>query len=480
MNLLLKNFIGSYIMSSLASDPLPANGWSSITYGNGIFVVVAWGRGVIKSSDGNTWTLVTTPDKNWSSVTYGNGVFVAVAGGGGGVMKSQDGDTWSLVSSPDKNWCSVTYGNGVFVAVAGGGGGGVMKSPDGNTNTWTLVSTPDKNWSSVTYGNGLFVAVAWGGGGVVMTSPDGNTWSLVSTHEKNWSSVAYGNGQFVATAGGVNASEGGVNVMKSPDGIVWSLLPTVGGGTVVDLFVTYTDDPWSNLPNFEGDYSLTYHDQACDFSTVDFGDGIARSGTFVVIGSTSNTPNNKSYWPGTAFVPDYTQLREDAGGIYPPYGGLRSVYNAAFLSGDNTYDANGNYSSNIFTSVFNTQEDTTTNKYGEYLELRSPFPFILKYTSYVGRRLSDTHYAKETIICGSNDNGTTWTLLDRITDADKTRVQTPTDPMVYENELNSGTRLDHNITAYKWFRYIGIKINASTDRSLLYRQVKVKGIIINS
>lgn len=86
-----------------------------------------------------TWTSRTSAaDNAWRDVTYGNGLFVAVAyaAGGNNVMTSPDGITWTLRTSPSKNWQSVTYGNGLYVAVANGFvTDSVMTSPDGIT--WT-------------------------------------------------------------------------------------------------------------------------------------------------------------------------------------------------------------------------------------------------------------------------------------------------------------------------------------------------------
>ena len=203
------------------------NNWTSITYGNGLFVAVsATGKGnrVMTSSDGSTWISQSSAvDNFWVSVTYGNGLFVAVASTGTGnrVMTSPDGFTWtSRFSAADNYWTSVTYGNGLFVAVAATGKGNrVMTSFDGST--WiSQSSAADNCWVSVTYGNGLFVAVAsTGTGNRVMTSPDGLTWtSRASAADNYWFSVTYGNGLFVA----VSSTGTGNRVMTSPDGITWT------------------------------------------------------------------------------------------------------------------------------------------------------------------------------------------------------------------------------------------------------------------
>ena len=203
------------------------NSWRGITYGNGLFVAVAFsgtGNRVMTSSDGITWTSSTSvPDNNWRSVTYGNGLFVAVSNSTGTsnqVMTSSDGITWTAqTSAADNQWFGVTYGNGLFVAVASTGTNRVMTSADGIN--WTIQTSAAANeWRAVTYGNGLFVAVAQTGtNNRVMTSLDGITWTArTSAANNSWNSITYGNGVFVAVA----SSGSGNRVMTSADGTTWT------------------------------------------------------------------------------------------------------------------------------------------------------------------------------------------------------------------------------------------------------------------
>jgi hypothetical protein len=203
------------------------NNWTSVTYGNGLFVAVAYsgtGNRVMTSPDGITWTSRTSAaDNYWNGITYGNGLFVAVAytGTGNRVMTSPDGINWtSRITAADNNWISVTYGNNLFVAVANTGTSNrVMTSPDGIN--WTIrTSAADNEWQRITYGNGLFVAVARSGtSNRVMTSPDGINWTArISAADNNWYGVTYGNGLFVAVATNGTANR----VMTSPDGITWT------------------------------------------------------------------------------------------------------------------------------------------------------------------------------------------------------------------------------------------------------------------
>ncbi|NCY17380.1 MAG: hypothetical protein EBX39_11560, partial [Actinobacteria bacterium] len=199
-----------------------ASSWTSVTYGNGVFVAVAADGKVMTSPDGVTWTARTAAEANsWYSVTYGNGVFVAVAASGTNrVMTSPDGVTWTARAAAEAStWKSVTYGNGRFVAVAQLGTNRVMTSTD-NGVTWTARSATEANgWLSVTYGNGVFVAVAASGTNRVMTSPDGVTWTAQTAAQTGtWYSVTYGNGVFVTLS-----QFGTKRVMTSTDnGVTWT------------------------------------------------------------------------------------------------------------------------------------------------------------------------------------------------------------------------------------------------------------------
>jgi len=177
------------------------------------------------------WILRTAPASTWSSITYGNGLFVAVATTSNpvGIITSPDGITWTARTVPQPNaWVGVTFGNGLFVAVATNGEKRIMTSPDGIT--WTARNAPAQNqWSSVTYGNGLFVAVATSllGEGApfdrVMTSADGITWTIRGASEASeWFDVCFGNGLFVAVGYAVFDGTAFLRIMTSPNGITWT------------------------------------------------------------------------------------------------------------------------------------------------------------------------------------------------------------------------------------------------------------------
>ena len=100
-----------------------STGWYSVTYGNGVFVAIAYSDTIAATSpDGITWTQRALPvSASWQSVTYGNGVFVAVAQSSAIAATSPDGITWTQRVLPaSASWISVTYGGTSFVAVASG------------------------------------------------------------------------------------------------------------------------------------------------------------------------------------------------------------------------------------------------------------------------------------------------------------------------------------------------------------------------
>jgi len=255
-----------------------STGWTSVTYGNGTFVAVAYGNYIAATStDGITWTQHPTLPAfgSWSSVTYGDGTFVAVLMNTNIAATSTDGgQTWTQRTLPvTVFWESVTYGNGTFVAVAGNT---AATSTDGG-QTWTQRTLPAAGYSSVTYGDGTFVAVALNTN-IAATSTDGITWTQrTMPATAYWRSVTYGNGTFVAV--GVSPSNFNVQIAAtSADGITWTqrTMPattaywrsvTYGNGTFVavaggtNIAATSPDGiTWTQrtLPATESWYSVTY------------------------------------------------------------------------------------------------------------------------------------------------------------------------------------------------------------------------------
>ena len=192
--------------------------WQSVAHGNGTFVAVSLSGDVMRSADGQNWTMCAATEAiPLGAVAYGNGMFVALAIGSA-AMTSVDGCNWTnnAHALPYGNWVSLAYGNGVFVAVALIGT--VMTSAD--ALTWqAAVATSADAWTAVTFGNGTFVAVAFTGN-AVMTSTDGMVWTRPPALPAGaWTSVAYGNGVFVAVSSNISVLTAAVatTTTTSPD-----------------------------------------------------------------------------------------------------------------------------------------------------------------------------------------------------------------------------------------------------------------------
>ena len=161
--------------------------WSSVTYGDGKFVAVAYDSNIAAySTDGITWTQATLPvSVGFQSVTYGDGKFVVVAQNSTEAVYSEDGISWTQTTLPvSAYWKSVTYGNGKFVAVTYNNTYAAY-STDGIA--WNQATLPVATyWASVTHGNGKFVAVA-GNGTYAAYSTDGINWRTTGYQLQNTS-----------------------------------------------------------------------------------------------------------------------------------------------------------------------------------------------------------------------------------------------------------------------------------------------------
>ena len=107
------------------SKTLPSStDWSSVSWGNNRFVAVSStsGTAAAYSLDGNTWTASTVPSAAYTSVHYGQGVFLAVSQSTQ-AASSEDGIVWTsrTTSTAANGFSSVIHGNpnqtGIWVAV---------------------------------------------------------------------------------------------------------------------------------------------------------------------------------------------------------------------------------------------------------------------------------------------------------------------------------------------------------------------------
>ena len=186
---------------------------NDVTHGNSIFVTVGYGGTILTSPDnGTTWNDRSKTKRLWG-VTYGNSTFMVV-GNSGTIYTSSDGTTWtSRTSNTSKDLENVTYGNSTFVTV--GSSGTILTSSD-NGSTWTSRTSGTSNTlEGVTYSNNTFVTV--GSSGTILTSSDnGTSWdNRTSGTTQNLHDVTYGNSTFV-TVGNSGT------ILTSSDATTWT------------------------------------------------------------------------------------------------------------------------------------------------------------------------------------------------------------------------------------------------------------------
>jgi hypothetical protein len=121
-------------------------------FGNGLFVAIyISGTAYLTSPDGKTWTERTLPasitQNNGNCITYGNGVFVLLASGTN-VLTSPDGINWTEYNSLVAGDC-ITFGNGLFMII---GSNNFSTSPDGVN--WTMGNMPSNQlWDTAISSN---------------------------------------------------------------------------------------------------------------------------------------------------------------------------------------------------------------------------------------------------------------------------------------------------------------------------------------
>jgi hypothetical protein len=98
---------------------------NSICFGNNVFVACGNSPSyIITSSNGQNWTERTVTDAaNYISITFGNNAFIGVGiandfSQGKSLSGSSNGTTWTNITTPLASWSVVCFGNNTFVAIA--------------------------------------------------------------------------------------------------------------------------------------------------------------------------------------------------------------------------------------------------------------------------------------------------------------------------------------------------------------------------
>lgn len=162
-----------------------------LIYANSTFIVpvgsspVSSGKSnrVYRSTNGTSWSYYTLPSTSrWMSAAYGNGVWVVSAFGTNAFAYSTNGGTsWSESTAPvSGNWCSLSFGDGRFVAISSGSTN-VVYSEDGIN--WSQSSLPVTYTASnaspgqLVYDGKKFILINKDSTYPVLYSADGINWS---------------------------------------------------------------------------------------------------------------------------------------------------------------------------------------------------------------------------------------------------------------------------------------------------------------
>lgn len=152
---------------------------------------------------GDSWDNLTA---RYTSVAYGNGMYVAV-GAGGLIKTSTDGVTWTpRPSGTEGNLWKVIYGGGKFVAVSDYRQ--ILTSTDGIQ--WNIIPVRDVMYG-VAWSGTQYLAVGFAG---LFTSPDAVTWTDqnpmgangAQTYNSAYYDVAWTGNQFIVVGEGAYKS----------------------------------------------------------------------------------------------------------------------------------------------------------------------------------------------------------------------------------------------------------------------------------
>lgn len=217
--------------------------WKVVYFANNIFVALCQGTTTtLYSTNGTSWSIGSVSiDRTWSSIVYGNGVFLAVSlydGSLGSYAKSYDGITWNVYSyssgtvyDTGDRAVSVTYKNGRFITAPNSGQMNYVLYNDTDltdTTTWRIKNAFHFISPKVYFQNGMFFATTTSN--VQEYSSDGVTWTYQNaTPVFSRKYRAYGNGTFVSLP------SSGTFAGTSPDGITWTQRTLPISGSWSDL-----------------------------------------------------------------------------------------------------------------------------------------------------------------------------------------------------------------------------------------------------
>lgn len=284
----------------LTTDVFSGSEVNGIAYGNGKWVAVGNFGKTSTSTDGITWSTVTTVGntRHLNDVTYGNGLWVAVGVSTSNsvspcVYKSTDGVTWTAVfNGPSTGYYmlfDVTYAEGMWVAVGKTHDSVLLcTSPDG-TN-WTVKSTGitgTYQLDEVAYGHNKWIATSTAQK-IVISTDNGSTWS--NTYPATlplgpYYSIYYSNDVWILSSSNY--------IYRSLDnGVTWVVATTYPDGGDITSF-SKVNDMWLSVDDGGSVYAST--DNADNWYEIYVGDPINDidvGGKRMVVARSNNVATN--------------------------------------------------------------------------------------------------------------------------------------------------------------------------------------------
>lgn len=215
-------------------NPLKATGWSAVVHAGGQWLAV--GSTIAVSSDGLTWTEVTSPapglwfhDPVWTGKSWAVAGFNSMNGPpSGGVFLSPDGGIWQrggLVLPEFNRIYSMMWTGSELIASTGGE---VLASSDGVG--WTNFAPAGHGWVHELLGAGQRIYAFFDGPVATFTSSTDDTWMQVND-DSNKPALAF---RTVATHGTEVLLGGwdGALLYSADDGATWKAVSSGLDGTI--------------------------------------------------------------------------------------------------------------------------------------------------------------------------------------------------------------------------------------------------------
>ena len=219
---------------------------SAIPQANAVAVAYNNNKAMVSQQYGNDYLLNNLPDNQlWTTISYGNGVFVAAAYNSSIINYSTDnGITWESydmvndLSGAPLLWISSTYDpiNNNFILTSNTSSEiAIIKFQNGNFKEATSSSLPaNANWKGIAYGANIIVA-ATENSNTCATSSNGLTWTVRSFGGPivPCSSLEYLNNEFIIIGNKSNGA--GMGVMTSSNGISWNIINGSGQSSMFNV-----------------------------------------------------------------------------------------------------------------------------------------------------------------------------------------------------------------------------------------------------